>query len=121
MLKEREYRLDGLFSPPEQRNDLPAVILEAQMAADLAFLLRLFAELAQFLQQERWPLEWQVVIRPLSGGDQLLQGSLLNLAALAREAEIPRKRAESYLGILEDLLLGYRVPVFQRRAQRQLV
>ena len=49
------------------------------------------------------------------------QGSLLNLAALAREAEIPRKRADGYLGILEDLLLGYRVPVFQRRAQRQLV
>jgi predicted AAA+ superfamily ATPase len=49
------------------------------------------------------------------------QGSLLNLAALAREAEIPRKRAESYLGIVEDLLLGFRCPVFQRRAQRQLV
>jgi predicted AAA+ superfamily ATPase len=49
------------------------------------------------------------------------QGNLINLAALAREAEIPRKRAESYLAILEDLLLGYRLPVFQRRAQRQLV
>lgn len=49
------------------------------------------------------------------------QASLLNLASLAREAEIPRKRAESYLSILEDLLLGFRVPVFQRRAQRQLV
>ena len=46
------------------------------------------------------------------------QGSLLNLA---REAEIPRKRAESYLGILEDLLISFRLPVFQRRAQRQLV
>jgi predicted transposase YdaD len=62
VLKEREYRLDGLFSPPEQRNDLPAVILEAQMAADPAFLLRLYAESARFLQQERWPLEWQVVV-----------------------------------------------------------
>lgn len=49
------------------------------------------------------------------------QGSLLNLAHLAREAEIPRKRAESYLGILEDLLISVRLPVFQRRAQRQLV
>ena len=49
------------------------------------------------------------------------QGSLLNLASLAREAEIPRKRAESYLGLLEDLLLGFRLPVFQRRARRQLV
>lgn len=49
------------------------------------------------------------------------QGSLLNMANLAREAEIPRKRAESYLGILEDLLISFRLPVFQRRAQRQLV
>lgn len=49
------------------------------------------------------------------------QASQLNLAALAREAEIPRKRAESYLSILEDLLLSFRLPVFQRRAQRQLV
>ena len=34
VLKEREYRLDGLFTPPPQRPDLPAVVLEAQMAPD---------------------------------------------------------------------------------------
>ncbi len=34
VLKEREYRLDGLFLPPPERPDLPALILEAQMAAD---------------------------------------------------------------------------------------
>ncbi len=28
LLKEREYRLDGLFSPPLQRDGLPAVVLE---------------------------------------------------------------------------------------------
>ena len=43
VLKEREYRLDGLFAPPPERRDLPAVILEAQMAADPGFLLRLYA------------------------------------------------------------------------------
>ena len=31
-LKEREYRLDGLFLPPADRPDLPALILEAQRA-----------------------------------------------------------------------------------------
>jgi predicted AAA+ superfamily ATPase len=51
----------------------------------------------------------------------LSQASQLNLASLARDTEIPRKRAEAYLEILEDLLLAYRLPVFQRRAQRQLV
>jgi predicted AAA+ superfamily ATPase len=49
------------------------------------------------------------------------QASQLNLASLAREAEFPRKRAESYLSILEDLLLAFRLPVFQKRTQRQLV
>jgi predicted transposase YdaD len=62
VLKEREYRLDGLFSPPAQRPELPAVILEAQMAADANFLLRLYAESARFLQQERWQRDWRVVV-----------------------------------------------------------
>lgn len=62
VLKQREYRLDGLFSPPEQRTDLPAVILEAQMAADPGFLLRLYAETARFLQQESWQRDWRVVV-----------------------------------------------------------
>ena len=46
VLKERECRLDGLFLPPEDRPDLPAVVLEAQMAPDPDFLLRLYAESA---------------------------------------------------------------------------
>ena len=62
VLKEREYRLDGLFSPPPDRSDLPAVVLEAQMAADPDFLLRLYAESARFLQQERWQRDWRVVV-----------------------------------------------------------
>ena len=62
VLKEREYRLDGLFSPPEQRADLPAVVLEAQMQDDPEFFLRLYAESGRFLQQERWQRQWRVVV-----------------------------------------------------------
>jgi predicted transposase YdaD len=62
VLKEREYRLDGLFSPPPQRPDLPAVVLEAQMAADPGFLLRLYAETGRFLQQQAWNGDWRVVV-----------------------------------------------------------
>lgn len=46
------------------------------------------------------------------------QASQLNLASLAQEAEIPRKRAESYLGILKNLLLAIEVAVLQKRAPR---
>jgi predicted AAA+ superfamily ATPase len=48
-------------------------------------------------------------------------GSLLNLAEVARECQVGRKTVEGYLGILEDLLLSFRLPVFTRRAKRLLV
>lgn len=48
-------------------------------------------------------------------------GSLLNLAEVARECQVGRKTVEGYLGILEDLLLSFRLPVFTRRAKRHLV
>jgi len=91
-------------------------------AADPQATLAAYAAL--YLQEE---VQAEALVRQIGDFSRFLevisfsQGSLLNLASLAREAEIPRKRAESYLGILEDLLLGFRLPVFQRRAQRQLV
>jgi len=80
VLKEREYRLDGLFLPPENRPDLPAVILEAQMATDPGFLRRLYAESSRWLQQHQEIDQWRVVVicphrglnfgrRPLSSAD----------------------------------------------------
>ncbi|MEI7665929.1 MAG: DUF2887 domain-containing protein [Synechococcaceae cyanobacterium ELA263] len=62
VLKEREYRLDGLFLPPPQRPELPAVILEAQMAADPTFLRRLYADCGRWLQQEASIDHWRVVV-----------------------------------------------------------
>ena len=77
VLKAREYRLDGLFLPPADQPDLPVLILEAQMAADPGFLLRLNAETARLLQQQdrqgRAIRHWQVVVicpsRELNFGD----------------------------------------------------
>ncbi len=73
VLKEREYRLDGLFLPPPERSELPALILEAQMAADAGFLRRLYAETARLLQQEPGIERWRVVVlcpsRELHFGD----------------------------------------------------
>jgi predicted AAA+ superfamily ATPase len=44
--------------------------------------------------------------------------SVLNLAAVSRDCQVSRKTAEGYLEILEDLLLGFRMEVFTRRAKR---
>jgi predicted AAA+ superfamily ATPase len=48
-------------------------------------------------------------------------GGVLNVAAVARECQMERKTAEGYVGVLEDLLLCFRLPVFSRRAKRHLV
>jgi predicted AAA+ superfamily ATPase len=46
--------------------------------------------------------------------------SVLNLSNVARESHINRKTIENYLQILEDLLLGFRLEVFTKRAKREL-
>ncbi|MCX6560735.1 MAG: AAA family ATPase [Candidatus Aminicenantes bacterium] len=48
-------------------------------------------------------------------------GSVLNVSSVARECEVERKTVVGYLQILEDLLLGYRVPVFRKRAGRATI
>ncbi len=46
--------------------------------------------------------------------------AVLNLANVSREAQVSRKTVEGYLEILEDLLLGFRLEVFTKRAKREL-
>lgn len=48
------------------------------------------------------------------------QGSVLNLADIARECQVGRKTVEGYLSVLEDLLLSFTLPVFSKRAKRKL-
>lgn len=47
-------------------------------------------------------------------------GSILNLNNIARECQVSRKVVENYLSIIEDLLLGCKIPVFTRRARRAM-
>lgn len=49
------------------------------------------------------------------------QGSVLNMAAVARECSVSAKVAENYFQLAEDLLLALRLPVFSRRAKRRLI
>jgi predicted AAA+ superfamily ATPase len=45
--------------------------------------------------------------------------SVLNLANVAREAQLTRRIVASHVEILEDLLLAFRLPVFTRKAKRR--
>ena len=49
------------------------------------------------------------------------QASVINISEIAREAHVERAAAENYFSILEDLLIGVRLPVFTRRAKRRLI
>jgi len=49
------------------------------------------------------------------------QGAVLNLSAVAADCSVPRKTVESYFGLLDDLLLGCRIPPFSKRAKRETV
>jgi len=48
------------------------------------------------------------------------QGSTLSISKVAEDCSVERKVVESYFSILEDLLIGYRIPVFARRTKRRL-
>ncbi|MDI6792446.1 MAG: AAA family ATPase [bacterium] len=45
-------------------------------------------------------------------------GGMLNLSQVSRDCQVERKVVEGYVGILEDLLLAFRIPVFTKRAKR---
>ena len=47
-------------------------------------------------------------------------GAALNLASVSRECQVSRATLDGYLSILEDLMLAWRLPVFTRRAKREV-
>jgi predicted AAA+ superfamily ATPase len=47
--------------------------------------------------------------------------AVLNLSHMARECAVERKTAEGYLAVLRDLLLAFDLPVFTKRARRDVV
>jgi len=49
------------------------------------------------------------------------QGALLNLSEIARESGIERRTVNEYFSILGDLLIGFELPAFTKRAKRRLM
>ncbi len=49
------------------------------------------------------------------------QGQVLSISHISQEAQLERRTVENYFKILEDLLIGYRLPVFSKRAKRKLI
>lgn len=49
------------------------------------------------------------------------QGQVLNMSEIARECACHRKVVENYFSILKDMMIGYYLPVFSKRAKRRLI
>lgn len=88
-------------------------------ASDPADVLRAYAAL--YLEQE---VMAEGLVRNIGSFSRFLEvlsfthAAVLNVSNLARETQASRKTVEGYLGIVEDLLLAWRLPVFTRRARR---
>ena len=95
---------------------LPLVLGAAQPAATLAGYASLYLD--QEVRAEGMTRNVGNFARFLEAAS-FSHGGELNIAAIARECEVPRKAAASYIEILQDLLLAYTLPVFRKRAKRQ--
>lgn len=91
-------------------------------AADPEQTLRSYAAL--YLREE---VQAEALVRRIESFARFLEvmsfshGSLVNTAAIARECQAGYKAVEGYIEVLEDLLLGFRVPPFTKRAGRETV
>jgi len=84
-------------------------------------VLRSYAAL--YLREE---VQMEGLVRNIGNFSRFLEtisfshASILNISNVARDCEVERKVVEGYVSILEDILLGWRLPIFTRRAKREL-
>ncbi len=82
------------------------------------------AYLDLYLEEE---IATEGIIRNLDSFSRFLQvasfshGSVLSISSIAREAGIKRSTLDGYFDILEEMMIASRLPVFTRRAKRQLI
>ena len=68
VIKEREFRFDGVFTPVSDDPLVPIVFAEAQMQTDENFYRRYFAEISLYLEQYEVSRSWQgLLILPSRG------------------------------------------------------
>lgn len=96
---------------------LPSVYMESDPKAYLESYVRTY--LQEEVKQEGLTRSLGAFYRFLEAAS-FSQGSILNISSVARECAIERKVVENYFTILEDLLIGYRVPVFTKRSKRRM-
>lgn len=97
---------------------LPCVYTEKDPKAYLESYVETY--LREEIQQEGLTRNLSAFSRFLEAAS-FSQGSVLNASGVARECAVERKVVENYFSILEDLLIGCRLPVFTKKAKRRMV
>jgi len=96
---------------------LPSVYTEADPQKYLEAYVKTYLE--EEIRQEGLTRNLSAFARFLEAAS-FSQGSVLNISSVARECHVERKVVESYFSILEDLMIGYRIPPFSKKAKRRL-
>ncbi len=97
---------------------LPTVYTEADPKKYLEAYVRTYLE--EEIRQEGLTRNLSAFARFLEAAS-FSQGSVLSISSVARECHVERKVVESYFSILEDLMIGYRIPIFSKKAKRRLI
>jgi predicted AAA+ superfamily ATPase len=97
---------------------LPSVYTEADPKKYLEAYVRAYLE--EEIRQEGLTRNLSAFARFLEAAS-FSQGSVLSISSVARECHVERKVVESYFSILEDLMIGYRIPIFSKKAKRRLI
>jgi len=109
-----DFRLDHSL----RYGQLPSVYTEADPKKYLEAYVKTYLE--EEIRQEGLTRNLSAFARFLEAAS-FSQGSVLNISSVARECHVERKVVESYFSILEDLMIGHRIPIFSRKAKRRLI
>lgn len=96
---------------------LPVVIESKDPAKTLKTYLSLYI---------REEVQMEGIVRNLGNFSRFLEavslshGQVLNINNVGRDCEVKRNVVESYISVLEDLLISYRLFVFQKKIKRKL-
>ena len=94
---------------------LPQVQAEPGFAVDI-----LDAYVANYIREE---IQQEAAVRSLDSFVRFLEiaglmnAQLINLAGIARDAEVARPTVQGYFSTLVDTLIGFRLPAWRRRAK----
>lgn len=88
-------------------------------ASDPAEVLKTYIDI--YLQEE---VRMEGLVRDIGAFTRFLEaatfshGQMLNVSNVAADCQVERKTVEGYFSIVEDLLIGFTLPVFIKRAKR---